>query len=504
MTTPARRARLCACALAVWAGLVAVLPAGAQVVEREGEGDAALDHRLTRLLQRDYLLVAQDTLIPASDTVRRPVLVLDARLTLEGTISSDVVGVDAEIFLRPSASVTGDVVNIAGGLYRSELATIAGSILDLPLVHYRVVREPGRLRIQGWLDPPSVELQGFLGFSAPTYDRVDALSLAWGGAYRLPALGRVEPRIHGQLGWRTGRGDPTGGLELSLTRGGTRLRVGGLATTITNEDWIKSDVNNTLSYFFVGRDYRDYYASEQRYVEVSRAFRARRLRGVLTLRGQREDARSLRAKDPWTFLAPDSVRFNPPISDGRISSLVLAATSNWTGQLSALELGASLEVAGSALDGRHSFRRHVVWGEWAMAALSDHTLEIEWRLMGPLPGTDSLPHQRWSFVGGSGTLQTFDLAQFPGDRVVFIETEYIIPLRLRLPLLGAPDLHLLHAAGMGWVRRTRRDLEQEIGLKLQFFAPFLRLLVNPANQEADFDVGLSLPAGARPWQRPQQ
>jgi len=55
-----------------------------------------------------------------------------------------------------------------------------------------------------------------------------------------------------------------------------------------------------------------------------------------------------------------------------------------------------------------------------MKAIANHTLEIEANFRGPLPGTETLPLQRWTFVGGSGTLYTFDIAEFRGDRLAFV------------------------------------------------------------------------------------
>lgn len=142
-----------------------------------------------------------------------------------------------------------------------------------------------------------------------------------------------------------------------------------------------------------------------------------------------------------------------------------------------------------------------------MDALADHMLRIEAYFQGPFPGTESLPLQRWTFVGGSGTLNTFDVAEFRGDRVVFVESKYIIPLpeRLSFRLLGPPELELIHAIGMAWTDDVERDLEQNIGVRLVFFAPYIRIMTNPAKpfDDIDLDVGLTWPFdNDRPWRRP--
>ncbi len=482
--------------------------AAAQRVAFAGRGDVDLDRRIRSVLRSDdYLLVTRDTLIAAGDSVPRTILVLDATLKLEGAVAGDLVGVDANLFVRPSARVHGDVVNIAGGLYPSGLATIDGRVIDEPLAAYAVLRDGRTPRIVATRRAPALDLDGPLGFRPPTYDRVDALGITWAAGLRLPRLGRVEPRLDGWVGYRSGRGALNGGLELEARRGRTRFAFGGEELTATNDQWIRGDLRNSLSFLINGKDYRNYYEAERAYAEVAREF-GREGRGwTAFLRGQLEDDESLGAGDPWA-LFEDSFRANPPIDDGTITSLVLGATGDWIGRNAAAEAGLDLEVAAEVLGGDFDFARFLLWGEWAMDALADHVLEIEWRFQGPLPGTPSLPRQRWSFIGGSGTLNTFEIAQFPGDRLVFAESEYIIPLpdRLALPIIGAPDLRLIHAFGMAWTEDTDRDLEQNIGVRLQFAGPYLRVMTNPADplDDVDLDIGLSWPFdGDRPWRRPE-
>jgi hypothetical protein len=138
-----------------------------------------------------------------------------------------------------------------------------------------------------------------------------------------------------------------------------------------------------------------------------------------------------------------------------------------------------------------------------MQGLANHALVIEGYFQGPLPGTDSLPHQRWTFVGGSGTLYTFDIAQFPGDRVAFLESEYIIPFpaQWRLPILGSPSLGLLHHVGMAWSHDVDRDLEQNLGLRLRFPLVWARAVIDPNTGFDDFEfaVGVAL-SRPYPWQ----
>lgn len=476
----------------------------AQDVVLTGRGEASIDRRLELLLASgDYVLVANDTLI--TDSVPTTLLILDATVTLEGAVAGDLIAVDANVFVRPRASVHGDVVNIAGGIYPSALATVGGTIVDRPLATYTVRREPRRFVVEARSEEGGLKLGGFMGFDTPTYDRVDALGLTWGASYRLPIYRGFEPWLDGSIGYRSGRGALVGGGALRLVRGPTTISFGAEEWTETNDRWIRGDLRNSLTYLFKERDYRNYYEAERLYAAIDRRFGVQDRSLTVGVRGQLEDASSLGAGDHWTIFDRD-VRVNPPIDDGRISSVTLRADGEWVGAYAQVEGALRVELAESVLGGDFSFGRVQSEGEWAMKALADHTLVMEWYLQGVLPGTSTLPRQRWTFVGGSGTLKTFDIARFRGDRVVFLETDYIIPLpdRWRIPILGTPDLQLEHAIGMAWTDGDDRDFEQNVGVRLQFFVLYLRVVTDPGDpiDDIELDVGLAWPfGGTYPWRR---
>lgn len=499
------RIRPLAALLALAVGAAAVPgEASAQEVVLTGKGDPSIDRRIERLLASgDYVVVARETLI--TDSVPTTLLVVDATVTLEGAVAGDLVAVDANVFVRPSARIHGDMVNIAGGIYSSALAVVSGETVDRPLATYAVRREVDRLVIEARSEDKALKLHGLFGFDVPTYDRVDALGITWGASYRLPVDWGGEPWVDGSIGYRSGRGAIVGGGALRLVRGPTTFRIGAEEWTETNDRWIRGDLRNSLTYLYKGRDYRNYYEAERVYAAVDRRFGDGDRSLTVGVRGQLEDASSLGAGDHWTILDRE-VRANPPIDDGRISSLVLGADGEWVGVLAVVEGSLRIELAESILGGDFAFGRIQSEGEWAMKALANHTLEVEWYLQGVLPGTSRLPRQRWSFVGGSGTLKTFDIARFRGDRIVFVESSYIIPLprRWQIPILGAPDLHLEHAIGMAWTEGVDRDFEQNIGVRLQFFVLSLRAVTDPEDPIGDieFDVGLSWPSSdAYPWRR---
>jgi hypothetical protein len=305
------------------------------------------------------------------------------------------------------------------------------------------------------------------------------------------------------------RGDWNPNVELAFARRRTELAGGWLRTTSTNERWIRGDLNNSISSIAKGKDYRDYYEIERGYVELRRLLERGTRETNLYLRGQVEDARALPAATPWSVIgdfSEDGREINIFFPDNRVSSVILGGTTEWTHPQHIIELEALTEFAFDAFDADNTFNRFYTDIEWRMPALSNHTLELELHFQAPLPGTDSLPRQRWSYVGGSGSLYTFDVAEFRGDRVVMVETEYSIPLwrRLRIPYLGVPSLDLLHLIGMAWSHDVDRGFEQNIGFRFAYSVIHFRAVTNPKrfSDDAEFTVGISMPRRTYPWQNP--
>lgn len=494
--------------------LVAIHPAAIQPsasappeVERSGKGIAALDRRLDRLLaSEDYLLITRDTLIAATDTVPRSVLVLQATLTVEGTIRGDLVEVGANVFLRPTARVEHDVVNIGGGLYPSALAYVGGTTVNEPLAPYRVIRKGAGWLIEGTARTRYIELDGFKGFHIPTYDRVDAVGVRWGAAYVTSPDTMDQTRIHGWTGYMSGRGALEGGAGVLRRWGPTRLEFGGANETTTNDRWLRGDLTNSLSFLLEADDYRNYYLTRRLFLTLGHDLGRSERRLSLALRGQIESDRSLETVPAWTIFGGDDARPNPAIDEGTITGLTAAVEGRWVGHRLAFSGESTLETAGELLGGDFAFNRFTLHGHFGMDALANHALLFHWYFQGPVLGATSLPRQRWSTLGGTGTLPAYDIGEFRGDRVAFLESRYIIPLpeRWSLPILGRPALELAHAIGNAWTQGVDPDLIQNLEARIQFSFIYFRLVTDPVHPSDTFkpDFGLSWPFNDQyPWRK---
>jgi hypothetical protein len=229
---------------------------------------------------------------------------------------------------------------------------------------------------------------------------------------------------------------------------------------------------------------------------LARDFDAGAWGGHVALRAGSEIDRSLPTRDTWVLFEPDSLRPNPNIDEATIASVGAEAATRWTGPSASLGLAGEVELAGGDL----SFGRYAFGGSATLQAIANHSLKVHWHLQGPLPGTSVLPRQRWSHVGGPATLPTFPIDAFPGDRVAYVFTEYLIPLpqRVHVPMLNVtPDLGVFYAAGMGWTEDQSRALEQNLGVELRLLVLAVRVVTDPAHahESARFTAGFSLGLG---------
>ena len=483
--------------------------ASSQQVTFSGKGDPEVDRRVQAALGGSYRLVMHDTVIRSQDTLRGPVLAAGVTVRLEGTIVGDLVGVASDLFIHPHASVTGTVVNGGGGLYPSALAHLGGTV-DRPLALYTVSTTGSVVEIHASMPGRSlIAWDGLHGLIVPQYDRVDGLWLQAGAALRLPSAALADSAfLHGIAGWRSGGAAPalTHTIDLQLRRGRYVALAGEQRLTTTNDRWVRPDLLNSMSFLVVAADYRDYYDARRLFAAVARDWDLGRWGGHFALRAGRETDRSLRTRDTRVLFHRHDVRTNPPVPEGDIASVTAQAAAGWTGASSTFAFGGDVESAGRGAGGDFPFNRYGAWGTAALQGLWGHTLRVRWHVQGPLPGTDLLPAQRWSYVGGAATLPTFDIGQFPGDRVVFISEEYVIPLPagLSVPMLGPPDVALIHAAGMGWTKGQSHSLEQNLGVELRSYGLALRVMTNPAHarRAAQFSAGFAFNAGQAPPARP--
>jgi len=453
------------------------------------------ERRLKRFLESGrYQLWTRDTVVEREVRVAGSVLVLEVGARISGRVEGDVYVVGGDLFLRPGARIEGDVIVLGGGWYASSRSEVSGEVVYRPNLLLRAFPREGGWEIFRAERPlPTVDLDGLLGVHAPIYQRVDGWTFGWGGSAR--ARGAPwQPGVSGAIRFHTEGGAQLEGTLRHTWRPTPGFEFGayGERSTRSNEDWLRGDFSNTISFLFGAGDAKNWYQAERAGVELGSTREAGWIPG---LQLQWEEAESLRERELRVFFEDDQdVRPNPAIDDGKIWSAT--ASLGYRRQVGNRVLDASMRLEGaeSSVAGDFSFLRGDFRIRWSRRFFGGHTLELAGIGRGDLSG--SLPRQRWSALGGhTGGLPTVDDLAFRGERLLFTRITYLIPVEaLRVPVLGIPEILVRNAVGSAWSEGTTFRVEDNVTLGVRLFGIDAGVALNPTESDLDPEavLGISL------------
>lgn len=327
-------------------------------------------------------------------------------------------------------------------------------------------------------DSGPISLPLGVGLRIPAYNRVDGVALPWGPIVSIAGgaividptityrshLGAFDPRVR-----TTVRIADLYDVNLAGGRG-----------TFTNDSWIRSDIVNSIASLGVGSDARNYFRADRATLEVSReivsgAMKLRPAVGVLHENAWSTGRHGPLDGAPWSvFGRSDTLkmrRINPEIVRGHATSALASLRTEYErGDVTAKLVTAIEQMfnspAATGSDGR--FTQFTFDAKSAFPTFG--TQRFEFRGHGVFGFGDDVPAQRFGYLGGAGTLATVDLLALGGDRLLFVEGEYSVPLvRPVLPFVGAPVISLRYAAGSAGVDRLPsliQNLGVGVGVKL--------------------------------------
>jgi hypothetical protein len=496
-------ARFRARAAIVVAGVLAP-PLGAQarvVVRDPGPGDPG---RVVRAaLSAPHVLIppGRDTAtIRRDSTYPRTVIVLGRHTNVDGIVNGDVIVVAGDLVLHPGARIDGRAIAIGGGVYNSTLATVTGGrtafrdetfdiapldggyVLDYRSLTQRAVRR--------------FSLPFLYGIRLPTYDRVNGVSLPFGPLISLDT-GDIE--IEPIVTYRSHIGKLDGALSASAQRG-RRLRFEGYGgrATFSNDEWINSDLLNSVTSIFSGTDTRNYYRADRGEVTAHRLWESTtgQIEPFLGARMERSwsvGSPTIPDGGPWSLFARNDEkrmrRPNPPVTGGTITSLLGGARGDW--QLGGVDARAMLGLEGAVdAPANGQFVQATFDGRLTFPTFHIQSFQIEAHVV--VTAGDETPSQRYAYLGGPGTISTLDPLEQGGDQLLFVDSRYFIPLtRPRLPFVGAPVFtirHVIGAAGVG----SLPELEQNLALRLSFAIVRFEVSLDPARGDVKASVAFSL------------
>jgi hypothetical protein len=466
---------------------------------------------LARELARPYRVVAPAGTrytLARDSTFSRTVIVLGRDVVVEGKVHGDVVVIAGDLYMHPGGVIDGRSIAIGGGVYESTLASIAAGPTTFGDFTYAIAPTASgfALDYQPFRtgDDAALTWPGFYGFRLPTYDRSNGLSLRAGPRYQIPHTGLI---IAPTAAYRSqlGRIDPSIVIVDSLGRR-TSVQLVAERSTLSNDEWIWSDLVNSAGFIAAGEDARNYYRASRAELTVGRRWETANGELAPFVGALVERARSVRPGfdadgGPWTLFGrhdrDDALRPNPAIDAGTTSSGIAGARWRWEDSgISAhgaarLELGRTdLDCAGCDAVGSSSFGQLTMDAGVGFPTFGSQSVTVFGH--GVLSSLGAVPRQRFVYLGGGGTLPTLDMLSLGGDELLYLDFRYNIPIeRVEIPFVGPPVVTLREAVGGVDIGRFP-TLHQAAGVRLSGGFLYVEYLVDPAARRGHAGFGISL------------
>ena len=509
--------RLRVCAVCAVCAVFGAASGRAQSVQLRNAAPGAGPAILSSALAGPHTLIepgAAPLVLRADSTWPNTVISLGRTVIVEGTVRGDIIVVNADLYVHPGGNIDGRAIALGGGLYVSvlahsraamayrdvtyDIAPIAGGFV----LTYRSPSEPSA-------DTAAFSSPGFSGFQIPFYDRTDGLSVPLAIVLTVPhALIQILPGVtyRSQLG----RLDPF--VVASVHGAGqTTARIEVRRGTFTNDAWIWSNLVNSLEYLLVGEDARNYYRATRAQATLSRNWSSAGWTLEPFVAARAERARSVRPDSsaesgPWAFLnrhdRDDVLRANPPVEPATLYSMLAGA--DWTGASQGVmararideEVGAIATIAGRQPTvngagpgaGAH-FAQTTLDAGIAFPTFGAQRLHVEGHAVLTL---GSVPRDRWAYLGGPGTIPTLGLLEQGGDRLVYVDACYDVPIgRITLPFVGSPVATLREALG-GAGTSGFPVVAQATGVRVSASVVYFEVMVDPVSHVVYKGLGISL------------
>jgi hypothetical protein len=401
--------------------------------------------------------------IAAGDEVLGDVAVLDGSLSLGGRVDGDVVVVNGNLSLGAGAQVTGDVVVVGGDVQGQEEARVSGEIVVFaePVTHCRrgglvdLGGDCGALASVfaakhvetvafgtddgGWELLEDDDEDGratFVLAAGRSYNRVEGLPIKFGPA--VETAGSNPLRVRALAVFRTEESDGAGldrwGYDARIEQffGGRRaFRVGARLFNVVDpiEAGHLTDLENSLTTFFLHQDFRDHY--QRRGWTAFATLAPRTSPFSVTGEFREERHHSVAPGSPWALLRNDeSWRPQPLVAEGRMRSVAAVVavddrSEEWdpaSGWYVRGEIEKALRTTQTRPEAASEPRALQVGeqdydGRWLMGSIDIrryNRISPSSRLNLRLAGASSingerLPPQRQHALGGEGTLPAFPL-----------------------------------------------------------------------------------------------
>lgn len=474
-----------------------------------------------------------DVDIASGETIDGNVLVSDGNMELSGHISGSVVVLFGTLKLQKGARVDGDVAVVNGRIIQERYAVVKGNQIE--------TRARNLLPGDAWARRYSrFPREGYTSDDETTTEDDDESPWSWRprfhGAYSTlplktihqtlmvsynrvqglftglsvpPSLGSENDYvdIHGFAGygfsdykWRYAFGVD----RWIFDRRDYRFEIGGaLYNRIDSpdENWMISSLENSLSAFFLHRDYMDFYRRQGFELHVRQNYTIF-LQGRLAYRSEFHN--SVRNHTDWALFGGDNRRFsvNPAVDEGRLRSLygeVYFDTRNnherpqygWYARL-------SMETSTQqGLGSDFSFNRYMLDVRHYTPLSRSEQLNVRFAAGS---GTGRFPVQKQYRLGGLSTLRGYNNKSIRGNRMLLANVEYrFTPARDFLITPFNRVAYIIYFdAGHAWFANGEKPSDGFDTVRLRDFKTDIGIALTDIKGKYRFSIAKRLDDGRRP------
>lgn len=443
------------------------------------------------------------TVVLGEETRAGSIVQLGGSILLEGRVEGDVLAVDSEITLKPSATIGGRLTVLAGRYFGTTLAETGEETVWLPEEPVAVESRADTVHVR--YVPPErpfpIGLGGVFGLVLHEYNGVDGLAFGLEAGLR-DLEGQPPTELAGGPVFRTERMEDVGWWvggfrELPRLRG-LRLGAGAHSITDTAQRWHRPDFGNSVAAFLFANDDRAYHERTGYEVWAERSWVLTPV--TLRVRWRDDDFDSLASKTPFVLFGDDrDWPVNPEVDPGRGRALGFRMVYERRLDREGLAPGLYLEGRYDrwGFGGDFEFDHGQLDGRWYVP-VGASMVSLRVAAGGRLGEADTLPPQFLYRLGGAGSVIGYDglSPRLTGDRMALAN------LRLHVALPGQRFMDRLYVVGLAdvgdaWVEEedVRWNAGLGAGLAGQGRAAYLGVFAGYGLESEEWHVYVL----ARPW-----
>ncbi len=438
--------------LAALAVVLLAGPAAAQVPAVEV--DPRIPFATRRIVERSLaapgaVVETGATLVAREETRSGSIVQLGGSILLEGRVEGDVLAVDSEVTLKPSAVIGGRLTVLAGRYFGSTMAETGEETVWLPEEPILIVSgaDTVRVRYVPRERPFPVGLGGVFGLVLHEYNGVDGLAFGVEAALR-DLEGQPPTELAGGPIFRTERMEEVGwwvgGFREFPRLGGLRLGAGGHSITDTAQRWHRPDFGNSVAALLFANDDRAYHERTGYELWAERSWALTPV--TLRVGWRDEEFDPLPSETPFVLFGDDADwPVNPAAEPGRGRALGVRAI--YDRRLDKAGLGPGFYLEGRVdrwgFGGDFEFDHGQVDAR-AYVPVAASVVSLRVAAGGRLGDADTLAPQFLYRMGGAGSVIGYDglSERLTGDRMA------LASLRLHLALPGRRFMDRLYLVGL--------------------------------------------------------